>query len=88
MQTARASHIHCIRLVGSTIFGPGFQQEWFTSKYDRNTLPEFQELLGAMITSGGKKYLLLPPVLFPNGLSDKDALFLNPVLAKVLTLVC
>ena len=36
-----------------------------------------------MATSGGKKYLLLPLVLYPDGLMSKDTLFLNPALAKV-----
>jgi hypothetical protein len=84
MQAVRASHIHRIRQVASTIFGPGFEQEWFTSdSSERNTRTKFQDLLGATTTIGGKKYMLLPPVLFPDGSPNKDALFLNPVLAKV-----
>ena len=87
MQTVRGSHIHRVRLVASTIFGHGFAQEWFLSKYDRNSLPEFQKLLGVTATPGGKKYPLLPPILYPNGSLDKNALFLNPALAKVRTFI-
>ena len=87
MQTVRGSHIHRVHLVASTIFGHGFAQEWFLSKYDRNSLPEFQKLLGVTATPGGKKYPLLPLILYPNGSLDKNALFLNPVLAKVRTFI-
>ena len=83
MQGVRGSHIHRIRQVGSIIFGNCFEQQWFLSGYDRSTLPEFQKLLGATATSGGKKYPLLPPVLYPDGSMSKDTLFLNPALAKV-----
>lgn len=83
MQRARSSHIHRVRLAASTIFGCGFQQEWFLTQYDRNSLPEFQEQLGAIITPEGKKYPLLPPVLYPNESLDKNTLFMNPALAKV-----
>ena len=87
MQWVRSSHIHRIRLAASTIFGCGFQQEWFLTQYDRNSLPEFQEQLGAIITPGGKKYPLLPPVLYPNELLDKNTLFTNPALARVYNLL-
>ena len=88
MQGICGSHIHCICQLGSIIFGNCFEQQWFLSEYDRSTLPEFQKLLGAMATSGGKKYPLLPPVLYLHGLMSKDTLFLNPTLAKVCVFAC
>ena len=83
MSATRSSHIHRLRQWGPSIFGVGFLQEWFHTKFDRNSLPEFQKLLGVKITSEGKKYPLLPPILYRDGSPDKDALFLNPALVKV-----
>ena len=88
MQGVRGSHIHRIHQVGSIIFRNCFEQQWFLSGYNRSMLPEFQKLLGAIATSGGKKYLLLPPVLYPDGSMSKDTLFLNPALAKVRVFAC
>ena len=88
MQGVHGSHIHHICQVGSIIFGNCFEQQWFLSGYSRSMLPEFQKLLGAMATSRGKKYLLLPPVLYPDGSMSKDTLFLNPALAKVRVFAC
>lgn len=65
------------------IFNGDFKQEWFSTKFDRNSLPGFQELLGVTITTEGKKYPLLPPILFRNGSKDKEGLFLNPALVRV-----
>ena len=86
MQTTRGSHIHRIRQVAPTIFGPPVEQEWFASDYDRTACPGFQDLLGVTITSAGKKYPLFPPILYPDGSQDKSTLFMNPVLVKICTL--
>jgi len=85
ISATRASHIHRLRQSAPTIFGVGFEQKWFYSKFDRGSLPEFQKLLGVTITSEGKKYPLLPPILYPDGSPDKKTLFLNPVLVRVCT---
>lgn len=87
MQSTRSSHIHHIRLVASTIFGHGFEQLWFMAKFERNSLEKFREQLGLTVHDGEKKYALFPPILFPNGLPDKNALFLNPALAGVCVFV-
>ena len=42
-----------------------------------------QELLGAHMTAKGKKYPLLPPILFPKGSTNKRDVFLNPALVNV-----
>ena len=83
MSKARSSHIHRLRQSASTIFNGNFKQEWFSTSFDRSSLPEFQELLGATVTAEGKKYPLLPPVLFRNGPRNKEGLFLNLALVKV-----
>ena len=88
MQAVRSSHICRIRGKGLTIFGSGFKQEWFETTFKRNTLPILQELLGLSITPEGKKYSLLPPILYPGGVPNKDTLFLNPALPKVCALTC
>ena len=42
-----------------------------------------QELLGAYMTAEGKKYALLPPILFPQGSKNPTDIFLNPALVNV-----
>ena len=83
MSKARSSHIHRLRQSASTIFDGDFKQGWFCTSFDRSSLPEFQELLGVTITAEGKKYPLLPPILFRNGPRDKEGLFLNSALVRV-----
>ena len=83
MSKARASHIHRLRQSAPTIFDGDFKQAWFTTSFDRSSLPKFQELLGVTVTAEGKAYPLLPPVLFRNGLRDKKGLFLNSALVRV-----
>ena len=85
MSAVRSSHIHRLRQYAPSIFGAGFQQEWFSTGFNRKSLPEFQRLLGAV---EGAEYPLLPPILYPNGKPDKNMLFLNPALAKVRSLIC
>lgn len=65
------------------IFGPEFDQTWFPSKTDRGSIEKLQKLLGPKITSEGKKYMLLPPILFPNGIKKEKDVFLNPALVRV-----
>ena len=83
MMSARSSHINCLRNNASLIFGPGFDQMWFPSKFKRGSIEKLQVLLGAQMTPKGKKYLLLPPILFPDGSKSKRDVFLNPALVKV-----
>lgn len=85
MSGARSSHIHRLRQCAPTIFNSSgnFTQEEFASTFDRNTILMFQELLGVTTTTEGKKYPLLPPILFRNGQRDKNGLFLNLALVKV-----
>ena len=86
MSSLRSSHINRLRANGTLIFGSGFQQEWFPSKFERGSVETLQKLLGAHMTLKGKKYLLLPPILYLDGSSkNKRDLFLNPALIKVST---
>jgi len=83
MMAARSSHINCLRGHASLIFGPGFNQEWFASGFQRASIEKFQGLLGANSNQKGKKYPLLPPILFPDGSKSGRDVFLNPVLVRV-----
>ena len=85
MSATRSSHIHRLRQWAPTIFAcdGDFKQEWFFVSFNRATLPKFQELLGVTVTSEGKKYPLLPPILFQNGSQDREGLFLNLALVQV-----
>jgi len=67
------------------IFGKNFEQEWFQSKFKgRGGIKKLQELVGATEgPNGTKTYRLLPPVLFPEGSTRKQDVFLNPALIKV-----
>jgi hypothetical protein len=82
MGTVRSSHVNCLRANASTIFGPGFEQSWFPSKFKRGTIEKLQQLLGAQVSTQGKKYILLPPILFPSGSKSKRDIFMNPALVK------
>jgi hypothetical protein len=77
----RHHHIHRIRTVGDAIFG--FKSEYFATAYNRLEVPEFHILLGVKDTPKGRRYPMLPPILYPDG-SDTDPkrLFLNPALIK------
>jgi hypothetical protein len=83
MVAARSSHINRLRSHGTLIFGPGFDVEWFPSKFNRGSIEKLQDLLGAHESPVGKKYDFLPPILFPNGSTKKSEVFLNPALVKV-----
>ena len=51
---------------------------------DRATVGVFQELLGVKDTPKGKRYPMLPPILYPAGSgTDPKKLFLNPALVNV-----
>jgi hypothetical protein len=78
----RHHHVYRLRTVGASIFG--FDSEYFATQYDRSTVQEFRTLLGVKDTPKGKRYPMLPLILYPNG-SDTDPkqLFLNPALIKV-----
>jgi len=69
MSNARSSHIHRLCQYAPTIFhlSGNFEQAEFDTRFDRNTIPTFQELLGVTINAEGKKYPLLPPILFRDG---------------------
>jgi hypothetical protein len=79
----RGSHILNLRWSGVLIFGTEFKQEWFASKFDRGSITKLQELLGANPVNGGKTYSIFPPILFPEGSTRNQDIFLNPALAKV-----
>ena len=83
MQGSHSFHTNCLRTNGALIFGPGFKQSWFPSKTNRENNEMFQTLLGAHTTSEGKKYRLLPPILFPTGSTNRKDVFLNPALVRV-----
>ena len=75
-------HVNHLWGCGAMIFGPGFKQIWFPLKINRGSIEKFQMLLGAHMTPEGKKYPLLPPILFPTGSQNRKDMFLNPALAK------
>ena len=83
MSTARSSHVNRLRGCASLIFGPEFDQNWFITKFDRQSVEKLQELLGVQPTGQGRKYSLLPPILYPNSSMKKKDLFLNPALVNV-----
>lgn len=83
MGAARSSHMNRVRTHVHQIFGPQFEQKWFATKYDRGSVDILQGLSGAYITPQGKKYRLLPPILFPDGSQSKKDVFLNPALVRV-----
>ena len=82
MTGGRSFHVNRLRGCGAMIFGPGFEQIWFPSRINRGSIEKFQTLLGAHMTPEGKKYPLLPPILFPTGSQNRKDVFLNPALAK------
>lgn len=83
MAAARSSHISRLRSTATLIFGPEFDPNWFPSKFDRSSVKELETLLGLKVTPQGKKYPLLPPILFPTPAKNARDIFLNPVLVKV-----
>jgi len=86
MSSARSSQINRLRNHGALIFGPDFDQNWFLSKSDRGSVEKLQKLLGAHMTPEGRKYPLLPPILFPDQSQKQSDVFLNPALVRVSTL--
>jgi hypothetical protein len=82
MTSSRSSHVNRIRGCASIIFGAGFEPDWFASKFNRGSVEKLQELVGARVSSKGKGYLLLPPILYPDGSQNKKDIFLNPALVK------
>jgi hypothetical protein len=83
MGTTWLTHINCVRINAGLIFGPGFEQQWFATKYKRGDVEELQRLSGAYATETGKKNHILPPILFPSGSGNKKDIFLNPALVRV-----
>lgn len=83
MATSRSSHVNHLRANAIDIFGPGFEKKWFATRFNRGGVDKLQMLSGASFTSKGKKYRLLPPILFPNGSENNKDVFLNPALVKV-----
>ena len=83
MSTSRSSHVNRLRVHALDIFGPGFEKDWFSTQFGRGGIEKLQMLSGATMTPKGKKYMLLPPILFPDGSNSNKDVFLNPALAKV-----
>ena len=82
MRTSRSAYIHRLRRAGNRIFG--FDTDFFDSKYDHSTVPEFQVLLGVKDTPKGKRYPMLPLILYPEETGmDPKKLFLRPALVRV-----
>ena len=76
------NHVHRLCSNGGLIFG--LDSDFFVIGYDRANLGVFQELLGVKDTPKGKRYPMLPPILYPAGSSmDPKKLFLNPALINV-----
>ena len=76
------NHVHRLRSSGGLIFG--LDSDFFVIGYDRANLGVFQKLLGVKDTLKGKRYPMLPPILYPveSGMDPKK-LFLNPALVNV-----
>ena len=83
MTSIRSSQINRVRGNAALIFGPGFEQEWFPSQYARGSIEKLQTLLGAHMTTEGKKYAVIPPILFPEGSQNRRDIFRNPALIRV-----
>ena len=83
MGISRSSHVNRLRTRALNIFGPGFENDWFATNFDRGGIDKLQILSGATMTPKGKKYMLLPPILFPDGSNSNKDVFLNPALARV-----
>ena len=81
MRRVRSSYIHRLRSTGNKIFG--FDGNYFDSKFDCSVVSKFQVLLGVKDTPRGKRYPLLPPILYPeeSGMDPKQ-LFMHPALVK------
>ena len=85
MTAKRSTHVHTLRGCAGIIFG--FSSDLFVTDFDRSEVPEFQALLGVRETPKGKRYPVLPPILYPDGkYRDPEQLFLNPALIKVTNL--
>ena len=88
MMSGCLTHINWLWGHTSLIFSPKFDQTWFPLKANRGSIKKLQYLLGACITPEGKKYPLLPPILFPNGSQNKKDVFLNLALVRVCIFFC
>jgi hypothetical protein len=86
MGGTRSTHINRLRVHAVKIFGKGFELDWFATSHNRESEKTLQVLAGAHMTAQGKKYRLLPPVLYPPGPEKKKDIFLNPAIATVSTL--
>lgn len=84
MTSLRSTHMSHLRESGVFIFGKGFEAGWFPSKFDgRGDVQMLQTLVGANPSDGGTSYHLLPPILFPEGSTSSNDVFLNPALINV-----
>jgi hypothetical protein len=84
MGARRSTHLNRIRTNAGRIFGADFRQEWFVPAFDRTSISMLEELVGAQLVVGGKKYHPFPPIFFldPKNQNKRD-LFLNPALIAV-----
>ena len=87
MSTSQSSHVNRLQAHALNIFSPGFEKDWFATHFDRGGVEKLQMLSGATMTHKGKKYLLLPPILSPDGSKSNKDVFLNPALARVSALL-
>ena len=84
MTSTRSGHLNRIRSCLDSIFEDvEINKDWYKDRFDRSAVEELQTLLGAKLTSKGKKYKLLAPVLYPKGSKSEKDLFLNPALVNV-----
>ena len=83
MTAIRSSQINRVRGHTAQIFGPGFDQAWFATKFDRGSVEKLQTLLAPYMTPKGKKYAAIPPILFPAGSTRRGDVFRNPALIRV-----
>ena len=87
MSTSWSSHVNRLRAHALDIFSPGFEKDWFATHFDCGGIEKLQMLLGTTMTPKGKKYLLLPPILFPDGSKSNKDVFLSLALARVSALL-
>lgn len=82
MRTRRSFHVHRLLLHGGIIFG--LSGTYFEAGFDRSTSNECMDLLGVKDTPKGKRYPILPPILYPEGSrNDPKKLFLSPAITRV-----
>ncbi|KAG2135965.1 hypothetical protein DEU56DRAFT_913059 [Suillus clintonianus] len=83
MQQARSSFINGLCSVAGSIFS--MPNEYFMSKYDRNSVPQVTDLIGWEAGKGKVFDIFKAPILYPDNVIDAKRVFKNwLVIAKVI----